>query len=371
MKKFALSNIKFIVNCSLLLTFFSIHLNGQNQTIRWKQALNQKQEWYSGKEAIRIADNLLIFQEDNGGWPKNIDMARNLNKQEIRAIKTRQAKQSFSESTLDNRATHSQIKFLVKVYEQTGIERFKISLLKGVDYLLEAQYENGGWPQYYPIRKGYYEHITFNDGAMIGAMNLLREIANRRYDFVDNQRVEKSKLAIEKGLQVILKTQIKVNGELTAWCAQYNHKTLEPAHARSYELISISGAESVGIVQYLMTIENPNQAIITAVSSAVKWFEIVQLTDIRIIKQPDQSLPKGYDLVIGFDPANASQLWARFYEIGTNYPIFPNRDGKINYAFSELSHERRVGYRWLGVWPKKLKDEDYPKWQEKWNVIEK
>ena len=29
--------------------------------------------------------------------------------------------------------------------------------------LLEAQYDNGGWPQYHPRATGYHKHITFND----------------------------------------------------------------------------------------------------------------------------------------------------------------------------------------------------------------
>lgn len=347
----------------MVIPAFHIPLAAQIQPIKWKQALDQEPGWYAGKEAIRIADNLLKFQHDNGGWPKNFDMAKILKERELKQLRKNP---TFSQTTIDNSATHTQMRYLARVYNQTGITRFKTSFLKGVDYLLEAQYENGGWPQFYPIRKGYYERITFNDGAMIGVMNLLRNIATGKYEFVDSLRIERSQRAIEKGLEVILETQIEVDGELTAWCAQYGEKNLQPAAARSYELVSISGAESVGIVQYLMDINDPDESIIKAVNSAVRWFEKVKMTDIRVIKKTDPTLARGYDLIIGFTPGNSDPLWARFYEIGTNYPLFPDRDGVINYALSEISYERRVGYRWLGDWPLKLLSEDYPDWKLKW-----
>ena len=43
--------------------------------VAWKDCLEQKPEWYAGNEATRIADNVLLYQRESGGWPKNIDMA--------------------------------------------------------------------------------------------------------------------------------------------------------------------------------------------------------------------------------------------------------------------------------------------------------
>ena len=45
------------------------------------------------------------------------------------------------------------MRYLARVYNGTGYERFKESFLRGIDYLLEAQYDNGGWPQYYPLSR--------------------------------------------------------------------------------------------------------------------------------------------------------------------------------------------------------------------------
>lgn len=362
------------VYLSTLITIFLLLLKAplfsqtDNTTVRWNDALEQANDWYSQDEAIRIADNVLVYQNENGGWPKNIDMAKPLTSKEAKHIIKAQKEDGneFGRTTIDNGATHTQLRYLAKVYEQKKAKRFKAAFLSGIEYLLEAQYKSGGWPQYYPIRKGYYENITFNDGAMIGAMEMLRDITEGHFDFVDSEYQARVQKALDKGLDVILSTQIKVDGKLTAWCAQYDPVSLEPVAARSYELASISGSESVGIVRYLMALSNPNDEVKRAIQSAVQWFEAVKITGIRLLKKEDASLPKGYDLVVGFDPAGSDPLWARFYEIDTNYPIFVDRDGVVQYALSEIKHERRVGYRWLGNWAKRLLEEEYPKWRTQW-----
>ena len=39
--------------------------------------------FFKTPEATRIADNVLLYQQTTGGWPKNIYMAAELNKKEI------------------------------------------------------------------------------------------------------------------------------------------------------------------------------------------------------------------------------------------------------------------------------------------------
>jgi PelA/Pel-15E family pectate lyase len=332
-------------------------------TISWKRCLSQRREFYAGDEAVRIADNVLLYQRDTGGWLKGIDMAAILSEEDKAGLlKTK----NRGNSTLDNSATHTQIRYLAKVYSATRLERFKQGFLKGVDYLLEAQYDNGGWPQRYPLVSGYSRHITFNDNAMIGAMSVLRDIAEKRpgYTFVDEGLRRKAKEAVQKGIECILKCQIIVDGRRTAWCQQHDERTFEPRPARTYEKISICGGESVGIVKFLMSIDNPTEEIIGAFQSAVAWFDHVKITGIRQLNKPDDS-ERGYDKVIVRD-ATAPPIWARFYEIGTNRPIFCGRDGKIKYTMAEIEHERRTGYSWYGYGPADLLARDYPAWQKKW-----
>ncbi len=343
------------------------------EVISWSRCLSRRPEFYATDEAVRIADNVLQYQRDTGGWSKNVDMARVLSEQD--KAKLRKAK-SRKDSTFDNGATHKQIRYLAKVYYATRLKRFRQALLRGIDYLLEAQYANGGWPQTYPWPRGYSKFITFNDGAMIGAMSVLRDITEKKpeYAFVDKARRQKAEKAGQKGIECILKCQIVVDGKKTAWCAQHDEKTFIARKARSYELPSISGSESVGVVRFLMSIDNPAPEIIEAVQSAAVWFDRFKLTGIRQINKPDNSMERGYDKVI-IEDATAPPIWARFYQIGTNRPIFCSRDGIPKATLAEISYERRTGYSWLGYYATSLLAKDYPAWQKKWapekNVLSK
>jgi PelA/Pel-15E family pectate lyase len=338
---------------------------GGPTVISWRQCLSQKAEFYAGDEAVRIADNVILYQRNTRGWQKGIDMAGILSEQDKAKLRKDKSKK---DSTLDNGATHTQMRYLARVYNATKLERFKDAFIKGLDYLLEAQYDNGGWPQFYPWQghSGYSRYITFNDNAMIGALTILRDIAEKNplYAFVDEQYHEKAVSAVQKSIECILKCQIIVDGKKTAWCAQHDEKTFEPRKARSYELPSISGSESVGVVRFLMSIDNPDPQVIEAVRAAVAWFDQAKLNGIRQTYERDKSKPRGYDKVIIEDP-NAPPIWARFYEIGTNKPIFCSRDGVPKATLADISYERRVGYSWLGYYATDLLAKDYPAWEKK------
>jgi pectate lyase len=128
---------------------------------------------------------------------------------------------------------------------------------------------------------------------------------------------------------------------------------LEPAIARTYELASLSGSESAGILKYLMSLENPSPEVQRAVKAGVAWFKSVKLEGIRIEKID------GDRQVIKDD--SASPVWARFYEIETNRPFFCDRDGVPKYALKDIGSERRNGYAWYGSWGESLLD-TYAKW---------
>ena len=310
-------------------------------TIAWADAQNKPAEWYGSAEALRISDNLLLYQRDSGGWPKNIDMAKPLDEKDLVDLKRAQ---KDKDSTIDNGATFTQLSFLAKVITAKPEDRHRESFFKGFDYLLKAQYPNGGWPQFYPDLDGYYKHITFNDNAMIGVMKLLRDVADAKpaYAFVDEARRKSAAKAVEKGIDCILKTQVVVNGRKTVWCAQHDEVTLAPAAARTYELVSLSGGESVEIVRFLMSIKDPSHEVVEAIESAVAWFERSELKD-----------------------SEGKPTWARFYEIGSNRPIFSGRDGVVKYNINEIEAERRNGYAWYVDAPAKLLQQDYPAWQKK------
>ena len=326
---------------------------------------------YELTQIKEIADNILLYQRNNGGWPNNYDMRAILTKEE--KAKLARAK-GLHHTTFDNHTTYSQIKYLAKAYEITEVKKYKDAALHGINFTLSAQYPNGGWPQFFPLENNYSRRITFNDDAMTGVMQMLKDIIDNKpfYSFVDKARRQKIKTAFDKGLNCILKCQIVDNGKLTAWCQQHDEKDLRPALGRAYELPSICNDEGANIVLFLMSFDKPSEEIVNSVQSAVKWFQDSKISGIRVneISAPEIKFPlrvSKIDRVVVQDTA-APLIWARFYELRTHKPLFADRRGTPLYSLAEVDRERRSGYRYYTSNPQKVLDA-YPAWQAKWAPV--
>lgn len=269
---------------------------------------------------VELADNILAWQTASGGWGKNIDFL---------SVTWKPGMSKGLAGTFDNSASIKELRYLAAVYQATGFSRFKEGFMRGLEWILDAQYPSGGWPQIYPLGGGYSDYVTYNDDAMIRILFFIQEILENplMYDFIGEDDFSQLQKALDLGVDFILKSQIDVNGFLTAWCQQHDPFTYEPKLARSYEHPSIAGHESVGIVYFLMSIKEPSEEVQKALLSALEWFEVSEL-------------PNG--------------KWARFYEIGTNIPIFSGRDGIIRYFLEDIEAERQTGYSWYPDLPQHL-----------------
>lgn len=327
---------------------------------------------YEETEIVAIGDNILLFQRDNGGWAKNYDMQSILSEEQKEKI---EAQKPVLHTTFDNATTYPHVDYLAQAYTITKLERFKEGCLKGLDFILEAQYDNGGWPQYYPPlpeNSGYSKHITFNDEAYIGIMNVLKKIVDNdnNFSFLDDTYRSKVNIAYKKGLDCILKTQIVEDGVLKIWCQQHDEVTLQPAWARTFEPPSLCSDESAPIVLHLMSIENPSDKIVASIQSAVKWFDDSKILNTRCIYDPtapeyvSKHRVHRYDTKVVYD-LNAPPIWTRFYELNTGKSIFCDRSGEILYNMSDVGRERRSGYRWYVYAPQDVLDM-YPAWQKRW-----
>jgi PelA/Pel-15E family pectate lyase len=323
---------------------------------------------YKETEITNIADNILLYQRDNGGWPKNYDMQAILTNEQVDSlVKTKDQ----LNTTFDNSTTYTHIEYLAQVYTLKKAEKYKDTCLKGINFVLSAQYPNGGWPQYFPLRENYSRRITFNDGAYLGIIVMLKKIIdnNPDFSFIGNEVRKEVRRAYEKGLECILNSQIVDNGRLTAWCQQHNEIDLKPAWARAYEPPSICNGESAPIVLFLMNLDNPDQRIIESVQCAVKWFNDSKIyyTRIKTVAAPlekSQWRNSTSDQVVVIDSL-APPIWTRYYELGTERPLFSDRNNKFLYSLAEVSRERRSGYSWYTYAPKMVLDK-YPEWQKKW-----
>jgi PelA/Pel-15E family pectate lyase len=315
--------------------------------------LKKPDEWFSSPEGHRIAANILSYQSDSGGWPKNTDTVAQPHTGDRKKLKP----------TFDNGATTDELRFLARRLRIAPVETERMAFTRGLAYILIAQYSNGGWPQHFPPGKNYHRHITFNDGAMVRLMEFLREVhRDDAYAFVPAADRDAAGEAFEKGIDCILKCQIRVDDRPTVWCAQHDETDFTPRPARAYELASFSGSESVAITRLLMSLEAPEEKVIAAVEGAVAWLESAKISGLRAERKNVSG--QGRVLVMENDPA-APPLWARFYDLESGKPIFCDRDGIPKASLSEIGAERRNGYAWYGTWPQALLAKDYPKWRKK------
>jgi PelA/Pel-15E family pectate lyase len=331
----------------------------------WKQIVRKSPDaFFRTDEAKRIAENVLAYQRVTGGWPKNIAMHRPLGS-EIEFVL--HDKQKRDDSTIDNDATVLEMTFLARLYRQVPDKRYKDAFLKGVEFLLDGQYDNGGWPQFWPDNRAYQVHITYNDGAMVQTMCMIRDLRDGKVPFdnlVDDTMKIRLAKAFDKGIECILNTQIVVDGKPTVWCQQHDHVTLKPATARSYELPSFCSAESAQLVRLLMELPNPDKRVRTSIECAVKWLDEHKITGIRLEHFVNA---KGQRDVRVVKDENAEPLWARFYDLDKAEPMFCDRDGVPRKTLAEIGHERRNGYGWYNSEPRGLML-DYEVWKKKLNL---
>jgi PelA/Pel-15E family pectate lyase len=335
--------------------------------------LNKPAAWYAGGEALRIAKIIVSYQTPAGGWSKNIDMS-----QHPRRPGERYAMGNTSHffmaadfdkapvgdwnyvGTFDNDATTTQLRFLGKVISapgHAGEKQFSTSFLRGLEYIFAAQYPNGGWPQVWPLQGGYHDAITFNDNAMVDVLELLRAVGESdEFKFVPNKVRSRARASSERGIQCLLACQIKAGERRTVWCQQYDALTLQPTSARNYEMPSQASGESAGIMNFLMQLPDRDPQVSLSVSNAAAWFEKTRVVDVAFRTDGEN----GRRLV----PApGEGPIWARYYEIGTDRPIFGDRDKSIHDDVNEISKERRMGYRWFGDGPKRALDR-YARWNK-------
>jgi PelA/Pel-15E family pectate lyase len=312
----------------------------------WRAYAEKPDDWYRGPEGSRVAANILSYQSRLGDWPKNLDTS----------AKPYDGDPDKIRGTFDNGATVGELRFLARAYRATDKPEYRDAFLKGLDHILAAQYPTGGWPQSSPPGNGYARYITYNDNTMLNLMELVRDVSRSAdFGFVDASRREAARRAFDAGLRCILKTQVTVDGEPTVWCAQHDEVTLEPRPARTFEPVSLSGAESAGLLMLLMSLDRPGPDVVRAVEAGARWFDKVKLTGIRqkVVNR---------DKVVVKDP-DAPPLWARFYEIPTMRPIFSGRDSVIKYDIAEIEPERRNGYAWYGDWGAKVAS-GYARWSK-------
>jgi len=317
--------------------------------------LRRPAAWYGSPEALRVASNILSFQTPAGGWGKNVDRSgppRRPGEPWV-PFEAGQRKASWSYvGTFDNGATTSELRFLARVQAQlpgAQGESYRAAFAKGLRYILNAQYPNGGFPQVYPLQGGYHDAVTLNDDAMVRVVTLLMEVGEGQGDFafVPEALKEAASGAVQRAVSLFLATQQRgADGKLTGWGQQYEALSLALAGARNFEPAALASPESAGVLQLLMRLPDPSPEVRGAVHAGVAWLRTAALRDLAWTSTPDAGrrlLPS----------PGAPLLWSRYYDARTLAPIFGDRDRSIHDDVNELQPERRNGYAWFGTAPAK------------------
>lgn len=270
-------------------------------------------KYYLG--AARAAGDALIRgQLECGGWHYLMDFSDEGAK---RTYYRRNAKSENPEltegrnrATFDDNTTQSAIRFLIALDQVEHRKELRETIEAGIYFVLKAQYPNGAWPQWYPLAdKGYCHLYTFNDGAINDCIKAMLDA----YHAYKDRRYLDSAL---KGGEFIIVSQLKE--PQAGWAAQYD-KDLKPAWARWFEPPSLDAKCTANNIKTLMDLylETGNHKFLKPIPAAVDWLR-------RSAFEENQ--------------------WYRFYEVGSNKPLFVTTDQKVVHEYKNI----RKGYTWMG-----------------------
>jgi|SRR5690554_292328 len=322
----------------------------------WQQSHNGEQvELYSKDDILAIADNLLLMQRNNGGWPANINPFRKLTgDQRLQFLKDQNAR----DASFANANIFPQIFYLSHVYLQTGDVRYRDSARKALRLVMSAQVYNGGWSQNaYPNKNS---DVIIDTRATINALRFLRRVAGGEmpygYIALDDRRAAAD--SVRKGDQLLLRLQQAHNSRASIWAAAYALSSSHPVAADAETVAALDAEVSVRISRYFMQIERPPATVIRAVTGAADWFARNTLQQAQLnatAKQPDW-LPAYSRVALPRAP-----LWARQYSIDNSRPIVAKTNGRAvkRYELNPLLADQD----WYGSWARELLRTQYPRWR--------
>jgi hypothetical protein len=298
--------------------------------------------------ALAVGEALVEAQLESGGWDYSYDFDPKLRVGWQRRgnpdhLDDKQWARAKNLSIFDDDNTQSAVRFLLalcdaaKESKDPRLAKCRDARDFALKKMLEAQYPNGAFPQRwdgkphvaagFPIVRAsipkdwlrewphanYNAFYTLNDNAHRTCVETLfdahRSLGNAEF-----------RVAALSGGEFLLLAQLPEPQPV--WAQQYNAK-MEPAWARAFEPPCATAGESVGALRLLLDlwIETGDAKWLKPIPPAIAWFERSTI---------------------------APRRWARMYELGTNKPIYGDRDGKIYYRLEDISEERRTGYGWEG-----------------------
>ncbi|MBN1291005.1 MAG: polysaccharide lyase 10 [Candidatus Latescibacteria bacterium] len=268
--------------------------------------------------AKNVADAIIWGQYPSGGWHYLIDfdmagIEKWYDEVASKCWGWEEYYQYYGNCTFDDDATASSVRFLMKMYTVTLDPAYRVPLMKALDFILEAQFPNGAWPQRYPLmfnhphngHPDYTSYYTFNDGVIPNNINLLLEA----YDDLGDERYF---TAARRAMDFYLISQGPE--EQAGWAQQYDWN-MQPAWARSYEPPAYQPTRTMYSIYDLMKFYKitGDRRYLKPIPLAINWIE-------------KSALGPEYTIVLNANSTRKS-THARYYQPGTNLPLFVHRKG--------------------------------------------
>lgn len=255
-----------------------------------------------------VAKALVWGQRAIGGWDHRVNVSH-LKK----GSKIPERKNGWC--TFDDKITQGAIEFLIDADAVLDEPWLTDGIRLGLEFMIKSQFDNGAWPQWYPLRGGYHDYYTFNDHAINDCIDLMLK-AHKTYG---NEEYLRSAV---KGGRFIILSQGK--SPQSGWAQQYSHD-MKPAWARRFEPPGICSAVTVNNIRTLtrLYIYTEDKTFLAPIGPAIEWLN---------------------------NSAIAPGKWARLYEPGTNRPVYGDRENgnKIIYDYSKVSQKEKSSYGWQG-----------------------
>ena len=260
--------------------------------------------------AKRVAGAIIWGQYPEGGWHYLIDFDMDGIQKWYDEVASRcwgweEYYHYYGNCTFDDNSTQSSTRFLLHLYAETLDPAYLQPLLKALDFILEAQFPNGAWPQRYPLSRefpydgvlDYTSYYTYNDGAIHNCIMTLWEAS----DLLGDKRYREAAL---RGMYFYIISQL--GRPQAGWAQQYTHDML-PGQARGYEPAGVNSNNSMANINslelfYKMT---GDRRFLNPIPPALDWLE---------------------DSILNTDPAKG-YTHTRVFEYKTNRPIYFHRSG--------------------------------------------
>ncbi|MCH8294228.1 hypothetical protein IH992_24365 [Candidatus Poribacteria bacterium] len=256
--------------------------------------------------AKKAADALIWGQLKCGGWDYKIDFDPKNSKRWYYRHDTEAGiddTEKRNRGTFDDNTTQSALRFIMAVdHAQDSDEKYHEAAKYGLAFMLKSQFENGAWPQRYPLAsKGYSRWYTFNDNAINDCIQVMLDAY---HIYGETEYLDSAK----RGGDFIIASQIPT--PQAGWAQQYDYD-MKPAWARKFEPSSVCPAVTARNIRTLIDLYlvTDNEKYLQPIPAAVDWLKQSQI---------------------------AENLWARFYELETNRPLYFNTKYELVYTDDDL-----------------------------------